>query len=57
MDMVCQNLHHAYLLGVSLMQITTDYETLSIVCHVETHVDFSFMITSLDPRPSPSSVK
>ena len=56
MDMVCQNLRHAYLLEVGVMQITTYHETLSIVYHVETHVDFSSMIISLGPRPSPSSV-
>ena len=57
MDMVCQNLRHAYILEVDLMQIPTNNSTLSIVCHVEIHVDFSSMIVSLSPTPSPSSVK
>ena len=47
-NMVCWNLCHAYLLEVGLMQIPTNHDTLSIVCHVEIHVDFSFMIITLD---------
>ena len=38
-----------YFLGVGLMQIWADHETLHVVCHVGIHVDFSSMIISLDP--------
>ena len=45
--MFCRNLRQAYLLEVGMMQVLADHETLSIVCHVGTHVDFSPMIISL----------
>lgn len=46
---VCQNLHHAYLLEVGLMQMLVEYETSSIECHVGIHVDYSPMIIYLGP--------
>ena len=46
--MVSQNLGQAHLLEVlGLTQIPGDHETLSIVCHVGLHVDFSSMKSSL----------
>ena len=56
-NMVCWNLCHAYLLEVGLMQILVEHETLSIICHVGIHVDFSSMVITLALKPSPSSVK
>jgi hypothetical protein len=44
---VSRNLCHAHLLEVRLTKIPRDHETLSIVCHVGLHVDFSFMKSSL----------
>ena len=40
-------LHQVHLLEVSLMKIPGDDETLSIICHVGLHVDFSSMKFSL----------
>ena len=39
--MVCQNLRQANLPEVGLTKIPTVHGALSIVCHVELHVDFS----------------
>jgi hypothetical protein len=44
---VSRNLRQAHLQKVGLTQISGDHETLSIVCHVGLHVDFSFMKSSL----------
>jgi hypothetical protein len=44
---VSQNLHQAHLLEVGLTKVPGDHETLSIVCHVGLHVDFSSMKSSL----------
>ena len=46
--MVSRNLRQAHLLEVALMKIPGDHETLSIIRHVELHVDFSSMKSSLD---------
>ena len=48
-DIVYRNLCEAYLVEVGLTQITTNHDTLLIVCHVGIHVDFSSMIISLGP--------
>ena len=45
--MVSWNLCHAHLLEVGMMQTPGDHETVSIVCHVGFHVDFSSMKSSL----------
>ena len=45
--MVSRNLCQAHLLVVGLTKILWDHETLSIVYHVELHVDFSSMKSSL----------
>ena len=48
-DMVCWNLHQAYLLRMGLVQIPTDHETMFIVYHVRVHVDSSSTIIFLSP--------
>ena len=48
---------HAYLLEVGMTQKSTDHETLFLICHVGIRVDFSSMIISLPPRPTPSTMK
>ena len=45
--MVYRELHHNYLFEVGLTQIPTYHKALSIVCHVDFHVDFSSMKFSL----------
>ena len=45
--MVSQKLCHAHPLEVGLTKILGDHKTLSIVCHVGIHLDFSFMKSSL----------
>jgi len=45
--MISRNLCHAHFLEVGLTKIPGDLETLSIVCHVGLHVDFSSMKSSL----------
>ena len=47
--MVSQNLHQAHLLEVGLTKIPEVHETLSIVCHVGLHVDFSSMKVFFGP--------
>ena len=43
-DMVLRNLHEAYLLEVGLTHFMANHETISIVCHLEIHMDFSSII-------------
>jgi hypothetical protein len=45
--MVSRNLREADHLEVGLTKVQGDHETLSIVCHVRLHVNFSFMKSSL----------
>ena len=45
--MVIRNLGQRHLLEVGPTKISRDHETLSIVRHVELHVDFSSMKSSL----------
>ena len=45
--MVSRNLRETHLLEVDLTKIPGDHETLSIVRHVELHVDFSSIKSSL----------
>ena len=46
-NMVSRNLRQAHLLEVGLTKIPGDHETLSIVRHVELHLDFSSMKFSM----------
>ena len=46
---VCQNMRHAYLLEVGLMQILAYHETLVIVHHARIHVNSSSMINFFGP--------
>ena len=46
LDMVCWNLWNAYLVEVSLMQISANHKTSSIVYHVRNHVDVSIHVFS-----------
>ena len=49
-EMVCWNFCHAYFLEADLMQILANHVTLSIICHVEIYVDFSFVVLVLGPH-------
>jgi hypothetical protein len=54
---IYRNFHHVHLLEVGLTQIPEDHAPLSIVRHVELHVDFSSTNFLGGFRPSPPSVK
>jgi hypothetical protein len=57
-NMICRNVHQAYLLEVGSTQILANHKTLFVVCHARIHVIFSSMIYSYFEgfRPSPLSV-
>ena len=48
-DIVYRNLCQAHLLEVDFTHIPADHETLFVIYHVGIHVEFSFMILSLNP--------